>query len=40
MKIYLFGVAASLGAAVLISSACELQDKAQRSTPIHVSLFQ
>lgn len=39
MKIYLFAVAASLGAVILIASACLLRDNPQHSTPIHLSLF-
>jgi hypothetical protein len=39
MKLYLLAVAASLGAVVLIASACMLRDGAQRATPVHISLF-
>ena len=39
MKLYLFAVAASLGAVVLIASACLLRDSGKQATPVHISLF-
>jgi hypothetical protein len=39
MKIYLLAVAVSLGAVILIVSACMLREGGQRLTPVHISLF-
>jgi hypothetical protein len=39
MKIYLCAVAASLGAVVVIASACMLRDGGKQPTPTHISLF-
>lgn len=39
MKIYLFAVVASLGAVMLIASACVLREGGQKATPVHISLF-